>query len=81
MFFFIIVDYHFWANFAFIGYFVALLLIILVLTPLGFEANGARRWIDLKIISFQPAEVAKLAIILFFAVVIGRSAKAAHRFS
>ena len=64
-----LVDYHHVQRFAFIAYVVSLILIILVLTPLGYEAGGARRWLNLGM-SLQPAEVAKLALIVFFASVV-----------
>ena len=70
------IPYHFWERFAFLGYVVSVVLILLVLTPLGIEANGARRWINVFGISLQPAEVAKLAMILFLASLVckmGRS--------
>lgn len=41
------IPYHFWERFATLGYFVSAILIVLVLTPLGIEANGARRWLNL----------------------------------
>ena len=63
------VDYHVVQRFAFVGYVVSLILIILVLTPLGYEAGGARRWLNLGM-SLQPAEVAKLALIIFFASIV-----------
>ena len=71
------IPYHFWERFAVLGYGVSLFLILLVLTPLGIEANGARRWLNLGI-SVQPAEIAKLAMILFLASMIckmGRKVK------
>ena len=64
-----LIDYHFVQRFAFLAYIVSLILIILVLTPLGYEAGGARRWLNLGM-SLQPAEVAKLALIVFFASVV-----------
>ena len=70
------IPYHFWERCAFLGYVVSVVLILLVLTPLGIEANGARRWINVFGISLQPAEVAKLAMILFLASLVckmGRS--------
>ena len=45
-------------------------LIALVMTPLGYEANGARRWIKIAGISLQPAEVVKITLILLLASVI-----------
>lgn len=42
--------------------------ITMALVPLiGDEGGGARRWIDLGFIRFQPSEIAKLSIILTFA--------------
>lgn len=64
-----VIPYHFWERFAVLGYGVSMVLILLVLTPLGIEANGARRWLNLGI-SVQPAEIAKLAMILFLSSMI-----------
>ncbi len=64
-----LIDYHLVQRFAFIAYVISLILILLVLTPLGYEAGGARRWLNLGM-SLQPAEVAKLALIIFFASIV-----------
>lgn len=45
----------------------ALGLLLLPLTPLGVELNGARIWINVQGFSFQPAEVAKIALAIAFA--------------
>jgi cell division protein FtsW len=37
---------------------------------IGMEENGATRWIDLGITTFQPSEIAKLAEVMAFAVMI-----------
>ena len=42
--------------------------ILLALTPIiGEEINGARRWINLGFTTFQPTEMAKIAIVLYLA--------------
>ena len=74
MFFVSHIPYHFWERFAVIGYVVSLILIALVLSPLGVEVNGARRWLNLGM-SIQPAEIAKLAMILFLATLGMRGKK------
>ena len=45
---------------------VSLLLLILVLVPfIGKGVNGARRWISLGVMNFQPSELAKFAVLLY----------------
>lgn len=63
------IPYHFWERFAVLGYAVSVLLILLII-PFGYEANGAKRWLRIAGISLQPAEVAKLCLILFLASMI-----------
>lgn len=75
------IDYHFWKRFTVLLYFASIVCILMVLSPLGMEVNGARRWLDLKIVSFQPAEFAKLALILFMALFINKNAKMLRSFS
>lgn len=64
------IDYHFWEKFAWVGYVVALVLILLVLSPLGKNSNGATRWLRVGSLTFQPAEFAKIAVILLMAHLI-----------
>lgn len=65
------INYHVYARHAKKLYFLSLMLMLLVQTPLGKEVNGARRWIRLPgNQQFQPAEVAKIAVILFIPLVI-----------
>lgn len=61
--------YHIWERFAVIGYGVSVALVLLII-PFGIEANGAKRWLRVFGVSLQPAEVAKLAMILFLAYLI-----------
>lgn len=47
---------------------LSILLLIVVLIPgIGREVNGARRWLPLGIINFQPSELMKLAMVLYAA--------------
>lgn len=46
---------------------ISLLLLALVLTPLGKEAYGAKRWIGVGGFTVQPSEFARLAFIIFSA--------------
>ena len=75
------IPYHFWERFAVLGFLASVVLIFLVKTPLGVESHGARRWIKTGIPGFnlQPAEVAKVAIILFLAVMICKMGSAIQR--
>lgn len=51
----------------------SLLLLLLVLVPhVGVRVNGARRWIRFFGLSFQPAELAKFAVIFFLASYLAR---------
>jgi rod shape determining protein RodA len=47
----------------------AVLLLIVTLTPLGTEINGSQRWILLLGVQLQPAEFAKIAVLLALAAV------------
>lgn len=71
-----LVDYHRWEKYAFVGMAVSIVLIFLVLTPMGVEVNGARRWIRVAgSLQFQPAEIVKIAVILFCASMITHFSK------
>ncbi|MEA3273171.1 MAG: putative lipid II flippase FtsW [Patescibacteria group bacterium] len=62
------IDYHRLEKFAFPFFIFALVTLILVLIPgIGQVHKGAARWLVLGPISFQPTEVAKLAMILYLA--------------
>lgn len=45
-------------------YAVGIVLLILVLTPLGYEVNGNKSWLNLGFMKFQPSEIAKLFTLL-----------------
>jgi cell division protein FtsW (lipid II flippase) len=45
----------------------AVFLIASTFTPLGYSVNGARLWVDLGPVNFQPSEFARIALAIFFA--------------
>lgn len=52
---------------------ISIFLLILVLIPgIGREVSGARRWFRFKFLSFQPSELAGLAVIIYVADFISR---------
>ena len=53
-------------------------MLILVYTPLGVVHNGARRWLNLGV-EFQPSELAKIAIIVFFAARLSKRDTQKHK--
>lgn len=57
-----------WEKYAPWMFLAALVLLMLVLVPgIGKGVNGARRWIPLGLLNFQPSELAKLAVALYAA--------------
>ncbi len=59
----------------------SLLLLMLVLIPfIGKEVNGARRWISLGFMNFQPSELAKFAVLLYAADYMVRKMEVKERF-
>ena len=73
-------DYHMFSKYAAMSYWGSMLLLALVkFTPLGIEVNGARRWFRLPANqSFQPAEVMKIAVIIFIPYLICRMGNKVH---
>ena len=56
-------------------------LLALVLVPgIGREVNGARRWLDIPLVSVQPSEVMKLAAVLYAADYTARKHAVMKRF-
>ena len=74
------IPYHFWERFATLGYIVSAVLILLVQTGLGRESHGARRWLNLGGLSLQPAEIAKLGMILFLASLVCKMGRSIRSF-
>ena len=67
------IPYTFWKKVSVLAYMVSVALIVLVI-PFGMEVNGAKRWIRIPGLpmQLQPAEVAKIGVIIFSAMIIER---------
>jgi len=67
------VDYRKLERFVLPALIVAGVLLVLVLVPpIGQAINGTRRWIRLGAVSFQPVELAKLALVFYLAAFVAR---------
>ncbi len=70
MFFLSKIDYRRYKKFDKIAYFGSFLLLFTVLIPgIGQESGGAKRWIWIipNVLTVQPSEIAKVALVIFFA--------------
>ena len=71
-------DYHLLGKMPTLIYAVAMVLMIMVkIPPFGVEVNGAKRWLRLAGVQFQPSEIAKIAAIVtisFMVVQMGKKA-------
>jgi cell division protein FtsW len=67
------VRYTAWRKYAPALYLIVVVGLVLVLIPgIGTQINGARRWLDVGLMSIQPAEFAKLAAILVLSCAVAR---------
>ena len=73
------IDYHRWIPLAVPGYLLSILLGVAVLL-FGEEYNGSKRWLALGPLSFQPAEFAKVAVIVFLSWLIEKNIKKMGKF-
>lgn len=70
------IEFNFWKRYALYFFIASLLLTVLVFVPsLGLEHGGARRWVSLGVISFQPAEFLKIGVIIFLSAWFAQHAK------
>lgn len=68
MYFFSKFDYRIFKKFYWLIYWASVGVLLLVLIPgLGVSANGATRWITLGFTQFQPSELTKVGMIVFYA--------------
>jgi cell division protein FtsW len=69
-------DYHRWRMLAWPLLFITLVLLLIPLLPFTLAiappANGARRWLDLGLINFQPSELARLVVVMWCAMLASK---------
>lgn len=76
------VNYHVWQKYSFFIFVLALLITASVFIPgFGLEHGGARRWISMGPLTFQPAEFLKLGFVVYFAALAAGAAKSAETLS
>lgn len=76
-----IVDYHFWQRTWWMWFGAALVLLGLCFVPhIGMKVNGSFRWVNLRVLAFQPSELAKVAAIAFLAYWFARHANESGQF-
>ncbi|MGH2756046.1 MAG: FtsW/RodA/SpoVE family cell cycle protein, partial [Actinomycetota bacterium] len=63
----IVKDYKLLARYKYVFGFVGVGLLLLPLTPFGQTINGARLWVSFGSFQFQPGELAKICLVIFFA--------------
>lgn len=62
------IDYRIYKKFYWPIYWLSIGVLLLVLIPgLGVEGGGARRWVNLGFTQFQPSEITKIGMIIFYA--------------
>lgn len=75
------IPYPFWRKYSFLIFLGTILITIAVFIPdVGVSHNGARRWISIGPVSFQPVELLKLGFIIYFATWLSWARKKLHEF-
>ncbi|MBP3915507.1 MULTISPECIES: putative lipid II flippase FtsW [unclassified Clostridium] len=69
-----LIDYHLLKKFTVFAYGVTVVALVAVLF-VGSTINGAKRWLNIAGISFQPSELAKYVIVFFLAMMIDKYGK------
>ncbi len=66
-------DYHVWKKIAWVVYGLSIGLLLLIFIPhFGRVINGAHSWLALGPISFEPAEIAKLSVVIIASFLLTR---------
>ncbi|EKD76296.1 MAG: hypothetical protein ACD_43C00162G0002 [uncultured bacterium] len=73
------IDYHVWKRYAFPIVVINIILIVMILVPgIGVELLGARRWLNIGGILFQPSELIKLSFLLYLGAWLEARGKELH---
>ena len=76
------IHYHFFKRYSLFIFLLSIAATLLVFVPdLGVEIKGARRWVDIGFVSFQPAEFLKIGFVIYFAAWLSRVRDKMHSFS
>jgi cell division protein FtsW len=77
-------DYYRWRQLAWPLLFVTLALLLIPLLPFTREiappVNGARRWIDLGWLNFQPSELARIVVVIWCAMLASKKGEQVREF-
>jgi cell division protein FtsW len=72
-----LMDYHFWQHTWWLWVGLAIVALAFCFVPhLGMRINGSRRWVGVGPVTFQPSEIAKIAVVFFLAYWFSRFEKA-----
>jgi cell division protein FtsW len=75
------IDYRFWRKIAYPMLIITIILLVAVFIPgLGRELGGARAWVYIGPINFQPAEFVKLTFLLYLAAWLERQGEGIRHF-
>lgn len=74
-------DYHKLDKLKYIFVVVSFILLAMVFVPgIGLTNYGATRWINLKVVTFQPSEIAKFSFIIFSAAILSKRSESVKSF-
>lgn len=71
----VLLDYRILKNWYIFILALSIVVMAMVRTSIGLDVNGAKRWIKVGPISIQPSEFVKIAVIIFLATILSRSAR------
>jgi len=70
------IDYHLWRRLAWPILFLTIVALLIPILPgterISQSVNGARRWIDIGPVNFQPSELARLAVVIWCAMLAAK---------